>query len=95
MVSNVLISEAFGYGCSGIGTACLAIDLAETPLILCANDDIKKRYLTRMVEEPIVAVSFMKEQNPFAILERFVCRGFRYQGQGRRLFAGARAVGEL
>ncbi|KAH7728835.1 putative medium-chain specific acyl-CoA dehydrogenase [Aphelenchoides avenae] len=55
LVSNVLVSEAIGYGCTGIGTALMANDLASTPLVLCANDDIKKRFLTRLVEEPIMA----------------------------------------
>ncbi|CAB3400632.1 unnamed protein product [Caenorhabditis bovis] len=55
MLSNVILSEEFAYGCSGIATAILANDLAQTPLILCANDDIKKRFLPRMVEEPLVA----------------------------------------
>ncbi|CAD6189068.1 unnamed protein product [Caenorhabditis auriculariae] len=55
MVSTVLISEEIAYGCSGIGTALLANDLAMTPLILCANDDVKKRFLSRMCEEPLVA----------------------------------------
>lgn len=55
LVSNVIVSEAIAYGCSGIGTAILGNDLASTPLIVAANDDIKKRYLTRLIEEPIVA----------------------------------------
>jgi acyl-CoA dehydrogenase len=55
LVSNVLVSEAVGYGCTGIGTALMANDLASTPLILSASDDIKKRFLTRLVEEPIMA----------------------------------------
>ncbi|EGT31654.1 hypothetical protein CAEBREN_04578 [Caenorhabditis brenneri] len=55
MISNCIISEEMAYGCSGIATAVMANDLALTPLILCANDDIKKRFLGRMVENPFVA----------------------------------------
>ncbi|RCN34371.1 acyl-CoA dehydrogenase, middle domain protein [Ancylostoma caninum] len=55
MVCNTIVSEEIAYGCSGIGTAIMANDLAETPLILCGNDDVKKRFLTRMTEEPLVA----------------------------------------
>ncbi|VDM20849.1 unnamed protein product, partial [Wuchereria bancrofti] len=55
MVTNVLIHERFGYGCTGITTAMLANILAETPLILAASSEIKKKYLGRMVEEPLVA----------------------------------------
>ena len=57
LVSNVLISEAIGYGCTGIGTAILGNDLAATPLILCASDEIKKKFLTRLIDEPLMAVS--------------------------------------
>lgn len=63
LVSNVLVSEAIGYGCTGIGTALMANDLASTPLVLCANDDIKKRFLTRLVEEPIMAVGLIVCRN--------------------------------
>ncbi|VDM76189.1 unnamed protein product [Strongylus vulgaris] len=55
MVSNVIISEEIAYGCSGIGTALLANDLAETPLILCGSEEVQKKFLPRMVEEPLVA----------------------------------------
>lgn len=56
LVSNVLISEAIGYGCTGMGTAILGNDLAATPLILCGNDEVKKKFLTRLIEEPLMAV---------------------------------------
>ncbi|TKR61893.1 hypothetical protein L596_028943 [Steinernema carpocapsae] len=55
MVSNVIISETIGYGCTGIGTAILTNDLASTPLVIAASDDIKKRFLTRLIEEPVMA----------------------------------------
>lgn len=57
LVSSVIISESIGYGCTGVGTALMANDLASSPLILCGNDDIKKRFLTRLIEEPLMAVS--------------------------------------
>lgn len=59
MVSSCIIKEAFGYGCCGVGTSVFVNDLAQTPLILCANDDIKRRYLAPMINEPIMAVSFL------------------------------------
>lgn len=55
LVSNVILCESIGYGCTAIGTAIMANDLASTPLILAANEDIKKRFLTRLIEEPIMA----------------------------------------
>ncbi|EFO21849.1 hypothetical protein LOAG_06636 [Loa loa] len=55
MVTNALIYERFGYGCTGISTAMLVNILAETPLILAGSNEIKKKYLGRMVEEPLMA----------------------------------------
>jgi len=50
-----LVTEEMAFGCSGIQTACEGNGLAEAPLILAASDDIKKRFLTRMIEAPLVA----------------------------------------
>lgn len=61
MVSNVIISEEIAYGCSGIGTAIMGNDLAESPIILCGSDDVKKRFLPRMVEEPLMAAYAVTE----------------------------------
>ncbi|CAG9535069.1 unnamed protein product [Cercopithifilaria johnstoni] len=55
MVTNTLIHERFGYGCTGISTAMLTNILAETPLILAASSEIKKKYLGRMIDEPLMA----------------------------------------
>lgn len=54
-VEGVVIAEELAYGCTGISTAVSANDLAEAPLILAANDAIKKKYLGRMTEEPLAA----------------------------------------
>ncbi|KAK6762401.1 hypothetical protein RB195_023208 [Necator americanus] len=55
MVSNAIVSEEIAYGCSAIGTVILGNNLAEAPLILCGSDDLKSKFLPRMVEEPFVA----------------------------------------
>jgi len=58
LLSNVLISEAIGYGCTGIGTAILGNDLAATPIILGGSEEIKKKYLGQLIDEPVMAVCF-------------------------------------
>jgi acyl-CoA dehydrogenase len=60
-VSNVLMAEALAYGCTGITTAMLGNGLAETPVLLAANDAQKKKYLGRMVEEPLAAAYAVTE----------------------------------
>jgi acyl-CoA dehydrogenase len=51
VVDAVMVGEEIGAGCTGIGTAMEANNLAEAPLILAGNDDQKKRFLAPMVEE--------------------------------------------
>uniref|UniRef100_A0A0N4ZWI2 medium-chain acyl-CoA dehydrogenase n=1 Tax=Parastrongyloides trichosuri TaxID=131310 RepID=A0A0N4ZWI2_PARTI len=54
-VSEVLISENLAYGCTGISTAFAVNGLASAPLIIAGSEEIKKKYLSWLVEEPIVA----------------------------------------
>ncbi|KAL7071675.1 hypothetical protein ACQ4LE_009372 [Meloidogyne hapla] len=55
LLSNALISEAIGYGCAGIGTAIIGNDLAATPIILGGSEEIKKKYLRLLINEPVMA----------------------------------------
>ncbi|CAK8673644.1 unnamed protein product [Clavelina lepadiformis] len=48
-----VIGEELAYGCTGISTAILANDLGEAPVIFAGNHEQKKKYLGRMVEEPL------------------------------------------
>ena len=59
-MSNVLISEAIGYGCTGIGAAILGNDLAATSIIIGGTEEIKKKFLGRLIDEPVMAVCFFK-----------------------------------
>ncbi|KAJ3195627.1 hypothetical protein HDU82_002046 [Entophlyctis luteolus] len=59
-----LISEEMAYGCSGIQTAAEANGLAvkrEAPVILGASDALKKKYLGRMTEEPLMCAYCVTE----------------------------------
>ncbi|KAJ3293615.1 acyl-CoA dehydrogenase NM domain-like protein [Rhizoclosmatium globosum] len=56
-----LISEEMSYGCSGIQTAAEANGLAEAPVILGASDALKKKYLGRMTEEPLMCAYCVTE----------------------------------
>jgi acyl-CoA dehydrogenase len=53
--AGCLISEELGWGCSGIGTTLLGNGLAAAPLVIAGSDDIKKRYLGMLTEEPRLA----------------------------------------
>ena len=56
-----LISEELAFGCSGIQTAMEANNLAQAPVILAGNDAQKKKYLGRMVEEPLMCAYCVTE----------------------------------
>jgi acyl-CoA dehydrogenase len=55
LLSGCLIEEEMGWGCSGIGTSLMANGLAMTPVILGGSEQVKKKYLTMLSEEPKLA----------------------------------------
>ncbi|CAG9864111.1 unnamed protein product [Phyllotreta striolata] len=50
-----LIAEEFAYGCTGVKTALEASQLGQTPVLIAGNHEQKKKYLGRLIEEPLVA----------------------------------------
>eukprot|EP00163_Fabomonas_tropica_P003036 TRINITY_DN12515_c0_g1_i1.p1 TRINITY_DN12515_c0_g1~~TRINITY_DN12515_c0_g1_i1.p1 ORF type:complete len:359 (-),score=114.86 TRINITY_DN12515_c0_g1_i1:145-1221(-) len=54
-LDGCVITEELAYGCTGIQTAMEANGLAAAPLIVAANDEIKKEYLGRLTAEPLLA----------------------------------------
>ncbi|XP_074653958.1 medium-chain specific acyl-CoA dehydrogenase, mitochondrial-like [Tubulanus polymorphus] len=49
-----MMTEELAYGCTGIQTAIEANSLGQMPVIIAGNDEQKKRFLTRMTEEPLM-----------------------------------------
>jgi acyl-CoA dehydrogenase len=54
-LSGCLIEEELGWGCSGIGTSLMCNGLATAPVGLGASDELKKKYLSMLTEEPKLA----------------------------------------
>jgi acyl-CoA dehydrogenase len=54
-LDGTLIEEELGWGCSGIGTSIACNGLATAPIALGATDELKKRYLGMLAEEPLLA----------------------------------------
>uniref|UniRef100_A0A914PR84 Medium-chain specific acyl-CoA dehydrogenase, mitochondrial n=1 Tax=Panagrolaimus davidi TaxID=227884 RepID=A0A914PR84_9BILA len=61
LVADVVLGEAVGYGCTGIGTAMMGNDLGSAPLVIAASDEVKKKFLTRLVEEPVMCAYCVTE----------------------------------
>ena len=54
-LSGCLIEEELGWGCSGIGTSLMCNGLASAPVALGGSEEIKKKYLGMLAEEPKLA----------------------------------------
>jgi acyl-CoA dehydrogenase len=54
-LSGCLIEEELGWGCSGIGTSLMANGLASAPLMIGGSEEVKKKYLGMLTEEPKLA----------------------------------------
>lgn len=60
-LDDCILLEEVAYGCSGIATTIEANTLGEAPVILAGNDAQKKKYLTRMAEEPLICAYCVTE----------------------------------
>jgi acyl-CoA dehydrogenase len=54
-LDGCIIEEEIGWGCSGIGTTLSCNGLASTPIALAASEKLKKEYLGRLTEAPLLA----------------------------------------
>jgi acyl-CoA dehydrogenase len=54
-LSGCLIEEQLGWGCSGIGTSLTANGLAAAPVGIGGSEEVKKKYLGMLSEEPKLA----------------------------------------
>merc|ERR1711892_1084793 len=53
-LDGCIITEKMAYGCTGIMTAIEANGLGSMPVMIAGNHEQKKKYLTRLVEEPLM-----------------------------------------
>lgn len=56
-----LVAEELAYGCTGIMTALEASGLGQTPVLVAGNEQQQKKYLGRLVEEPLLAAYCVTE----------------------------------
>jgi len=53
-LEGCVITEKMAYGCTGIMTALEANGLGSMPIMIAGNEAQKKKYLTRLIEEPLM-----------------------------------------
>ncbi len=54
-LDGAIIEEEIAWGCSGIGTSLSCNGLATAPISLAASEELKKEYLGRLSEAPLLA----------------------------------------
>ena len=54
-LEGAIIEEEIAWGCSGIGTSLTCNGLASAPLALAGSEELKKEYLGRLSEAPLLA----------------------------------------
>jgi acyl-CoA dehydrogenase len=54
-LDGTIIEEEIAWGCSGIGTSLTCNGLATAPVALAASEELKKEYLGRLSEAPLLA----------------------------------------
>lgn len=60
-MDSCLITEEFAWGCTGITLAIEGTCLGQTPVVLAGNAEQKKKYLGRLLEEPLLAAYCVTE----------------------------------
>jgi len=53
-LDGCMITEKLAYGCTGISTAIEANGLGSMPIMIAGTHEQKKKYLTRLIEEPLM-----------------------------------------
>ncbi|MBA2664438.1 MAG: acyl-CoA dehydrogenase family protein [Bradymonadaceae bacterium] len=85
-----ILSEEIAWGCTGIGTAMEANQLATAPLIVAGTDDQKKRFLGPMTEELQMAAYAVTEPGAGSdvqgIATRAVKKGDKYVINGQKMW---------
>lgn len=85
-----IISEEIAWGCTGIGTAMEANQLATAPVIVAGTDDQKKRFLGPMTEELQMAAYAVTEPGAGSDVQgigtRAVKKGDKYVINGEKMW---------
>ncbi|XP_032527349.1 medium-chain specific acyl-CoA dehydrogenase, mitochondrial isoform X3 [Danaus plexippus] len=58
---SCLVCEELAFGCAGIMTAIYITEVGQTPVIIAGNKEQQKKYLGRLIDEPLVAAYCVTE----------------------------------
>lgn len=87
---SCVMAEEMAWGCTGIQTALEATGLGQTPVIIAGNEAQQKKYLGRLLEEPLVAAYCVTEPQAGSdvngIKTRAVKKGDEYILNGNKMW---------
>jgi acyl-CoA dehydrogenase len=87
---GMLVGEELNWGCSGIGTSLAVNGLGAGPVIVFGSEEQKKRFLTPLVEEPLLISFGLTEPNAGSdvsgIQTTAVRKGDEYVLNGSKMF---------
>jgi acyl-CoA dehydrogenase len=90
MLDGCLIQEELSWGCSGIQTSVGANGLAVAPVLLAGSEKLKREYVGRLTEEPLLASFCLTEPDAgsdvAAMRTTAVRRGSGYVINGSKCF---------
>ncbi|XP_069190564.1 medium-chain specific acyl-CoA dehydrogenase, mitochondrial isoform X1 [Procambarus clarkii] len=85
-----LITEEIAYACSGVQTAMESTNLGQIPVILAGNAEQKKKYLGRLLEEPLICAYGVTEpgagSDVSGVRTRAVRKGDEYVINGQKMW---------
>ncbi|HLI32828.1 MAG TPA: acyl-CoA dehydrogenase family protein [Solirubrobacteraceae bacterium] len=89
-LDGCLIEEELSWGCSGIQTTLGCNGLASTPVVLAGSEEIKREYLGRLTEEPLLASFCLTEpeagSDVASMRTTAVKKGDKYVINGSKVF---------
>ncbi len=89
-LEGVVIEEELAWGCSGIQTSIGANGLAAMPVLLAGSESLKRRYLERLTQQPLLASFCLTEPHAgsdvASIGTRAVRKGSGYVLNGSKCF---------
>ncbi|XP_064616078.1 medium-chain specific acyl-CoA dehydrogenase, mitochondrial-like [Liolophura sinensis] len=85
-----LVTEELAYGCTGVQTAIEANSLGQMPVIIAGNKEQQKKYLGRMMEEPLLCAYGVTEpgagSDVAGIKTKAVKKGNEYIINGQKMW---------
>ncbi|HLW94545.1 MAG TPA: acyl-CoA dehydrogenase family protein [Solirubrobacteraceae bacterium] len=89
-LDGAILEEELSWGCSGVNASIGCNNLAIAPLLLAGSEELKRRYVTMLIEQPLLASFALTEPDAgsdvASLKTRAVRRGSSYVISGSKCF---------